>query len=100
MRTDYALRALFTLVDHFGGQPIPINELARRNDIPKRAAAPPAYSILAGLVNRRKGQRERHHPAKTDILRWARSSSLETYAPSCVSRIRLKRYSTKPIIDS
>lgn len=36
MRTDYALRALFTLVDHHGGPPIPIGELARRNDIPKR----------------------------------------------------------------
>ncbi len=36
MRTDYALRALFTLVEHHGGKPIPIVELARRNDIPKR----------------------------------------------------------------
>lgn len=36
MRTDYALRALFTLVEHHGGQPIPIGELARRNDVPKR----------------------------------------------------------------
>lgn len=36
MRTDYALRALFTLVEHHGDKPIPINELARRNDIPKR----------------------------------------------------------------
>jgi Rrf2 family protein len=36
MRTDYALRALFTLVEHHGGQPIPIAELARRNDVPKR----------------------------------------------------------------
>jgi Rrf2 family protein len=35
-KTDYALRALFTLVDHFGGVPISIRELARRNDIPKR----------------------------------------------------------------
>jgi Rrf2 family protein len=35
-RTDYALRALFTLVDHFSGAPIPIRELARRNDVPKR----------------------------------------------------------------
>ena len=31
-----ALRVLFTLVDHFGGTPIPIRELARRNDVPKR----------------------------------------------------------------
>jgi Rrf2 family protein len=36
MRTDYALRALFTLADGHGSVPIPIVELARRNDIPKR----------------------------------------------------------------
>jgi Rrf2 family protein len=35
-RTDYALRALFTLVEHYGNGPIPIRELARRNDAPKR----------------------------------------------------------------
>ncbi len=36
MRTDYALRALFTLVENAGGKPIPIGELARRNDVPKK----------------------------------------------------------------
>ncbi len=36
MKTDYALRALFTLVEHYGHEPIPIRELARRNAIPKR----------------------------------------------------------------
>ena len=35
-KTDYALRALFTLVEHYGRGPIPIRELARRNDAPKR----------------------------------------------------------------
>lgn len=35
-KTDYALRALFTLVEHHGRGPIPIRELARRNDAPKR----------------------------------------------------------------
>src|SRR6202142_463491 len=35
-KTDYALRALFTLVDHYGGVPVPIWALARRNDAPKR----------------------------------------------------------------
>ncbi len=35
-KADYALRAMFTLVDHFGGKPIPIRELARRNDVPKK----------------------------------------------------------------
>lgn len=36
MRADYALRILFTLVEHYGRGPIPIRELARRNDAPKR----------------------------------------------------------------
>lgn len=36
MRTDYALRALVTLAEHRHGAPIPIRELARRNDVPKR----------------------------------------------------------------
>ncbi len=35
-KTDYALRVLFTLVEHYGRGPIPIRELARRNEIPKR----------------------------------------------------------------
>lgn len=35
-QTDYALRALFTLVEFHGRGPIPIRELARRNDVPKR----------------------------------------------------------------
>jgi Rrf2 family protein len=35
-KTDYALRVLFTLVEHHGGNPIPVRELARRNDVPKR----------------------------------------------------------------
>ncbi|MBI4023798.1 MAG: Rrf2 family transcriptional regulator [Verrucomicrobia bacterium] len=35
-KTDYALRVLFTLVEHHGRGPIPIRELARRNDVPKR----------------------------------------------------------------
>ena len=34
-KTDYALRVLFTLVEHYGGGPIPIRELARRNEVPK-----------------------------------------------------------------
>jgi Rrf2 family protein len=35
-KTDYALRALFTLVEHSGSGPIPIRELSRRNDVPKK----------------------------------------------------------------
>jgi Rrf2 family protein len=34
MKTDYALRALMTLVEYRGQGPIPARELSRRNDIP------------------------------------------------------------------
>jgi Rrf2 family protein len=36
MRSDYALRALMTLVAHHGQKPISIREIAQQNDIPKR----------------------------------------------------------------
>ncbi len=36
MKTDYAFRALFTLVEHDQRGPIPIRELARRNEVPRR----------------------------------------------------------------
>ena len=35
-RSDYALRALFTLAVRFGGGPVSIRELAARNDIPRK----------------------------------------------------------------
>jgi len=35
-KTDYALRALFTLVEQYQRGPVSIRELARRNDVPKR----------------------------------------------------------------
>jgi Rrf2 family protein len=35
-KADYALRVLFTLVDRWGQGPISMNELAKKNDVPKR----------------------------------------------------------------
>jgi Rrf2 family protein len=35
-KSDYALRVLFTLVEHYGQGPISIRELAERNAVPKR----------------------------------------------------------------
>lgn len=35
-KSDYALRALFTLVAEYGRGPVPIRELAERNDVPRR----------------------------------------------------------------
>jgi Rrf2 family protein len=35
-RTDYALRILFHLVGHYGQGPLPLSQLAERNDVPRR----------------------------------------------------------------
>jgi Rrf2 family protein len=35
-KTDYALRVLFDLVERWGRGPVSMNELARKNDVPKR----------------------------------------------------------------
>jgi Rrf2 family protein len=35
-KSDYALRVLMTLVEHYGQEPISIRELAKRNAVPKR----------------------------------------------------------------
>jgi Rrf2 family protein len=35
-KSDYALRALFTLVERHGAGPVSIRELAERNDVPRR----------------------------------------------------------------
>ena len=34
-KSDYALRVLFSLVEHYGRGPVSIRELAERNDVPK-----------------------------------------------------------------
>jgi Rrf2 family protein len=35
-KSDYALRVLFDLVEHRGRGPVSMNDLAKRNDVPKR----------------------------------------------------------------
>lgn len=47
-KSDYALRALFSLVEHYGEGPISIRELAEWNDVPKRFLE----QIMLDLKNR------------------------------------------------
>jgi Rrf2 family protein len=35
-KSDYALRALFSLADHYGQGPVSVRVLAEKNDVPKR----------------------------------------------------------------
>ena len=52
MKSDYALRALSTLVERFGKQPVSIGDLARRNDIPKRFLEQIMLELKAGGIVR------------------------------------------------
>ena len=65
-KSDYALRALFTLVEHHGGAPIPIRELARRNDVPKRFLEQIMLALKAqGWVDSTPGIRGGYYLAKS-----------------------------------
>lgn len=48
-KSDYALRALFTLVEYRGRGPLSIREIAERNDIPQVSGADYAGSEVTGL---------------------------------------------------
>jgi Rrf2 family protein len=101
-KTDYALRALFTLVDNLGGIPIPIRELARRNDVPKRfleqimldCKTQGWVSSTAGL---RGGYLLAKNPAKITMGEVVRHFD-DILAPiECVSVAGYKRCSQEPV---
>ena len=101
-RTDYALRALFTLVDHFGGAPIPIRELARRNDVPKRFLEQIMLDLKAqGWVDSRPGIRGGYvlvrNPAKITMGEVVRHFDGILAPIACVSVTGYKRCSQEPV---
>ena len=101
-KTDYALRALFTLVDHYGGAPIPIRELARRNDIPKRFLEQIMLDLKAqGWVNSMAGLRGGYmlskSPAKITMGEVVRHFDGILAPIGCVSVTAYKRCSQEPV---
>ena len=101
-KTDYALRALFTLVDHYGGAPIPIRELARRNDIPKRFLEQIMLDLKAqGWVNSKAGLRGGYmlskSPAKITMGEVVRHFDGILAPIGCVSVTAYKRCSQEPV---
>jgi Rrf2 family protein len=101
-KTDYALRALFTLVDHYGGAPIPIRELARRNDIPKRFLEQIMLDLKAqGWVDSVAGMRGGYvlskSPAKITMGEVVRHFDGILAPIGCVSVIAYKRCSQEPV---
>ena len=101
-KTDYALRALFTLVDHFGGAPIPIRELARRNDVPKRFLEQIMLDLKAqGWVDSTAGIRGGYvlakSPAKITMGEVVRHFDGILAPIECVSVNGYKRCSQEPV---
>src|SRR5271154_2764150 len=101
-KTDYALRALFTLVDHFGGSPIPIRELARRNDVPKKFLEQIMLQLKAqGWVKSEAGIRGGYllakNPAKITMGEVVRHFDGILAPIDCVSVTGYKRCSQEPV---
>ena len=96
------MRALFTLVDHFGGAPIPIRELARRNDVPKRFLEQIMLDLKAqGWVDSRPGIRGGYvlvrNPAKITMGEVVRHFDGILAPIACVSVTGYKRCSQEPV---
>ena len=101
-KTDYALRTLFTLVDHYGGSPIPIRELARRNDVPKRFLEQIMLGLKAqGWVDSTAGIRGGYflakHPAKITMGEVVRHFDGILAPIDCVSVTGYQRCTQEPV---
>ncbi len=102
MRTDYALRALFTLVEHHGGNPIPIIELARRNDIPKRFLEHIMLDLkekgwVDSVAGKRGGYRLSRDPARISMGEVVRHFDGYLAPIACVSVTDYKRCTQEPV---
>jgi Rrf2 family protein len=101
-KTDYALRALFTLVEHYDGAPIPIRELARRNDIPKRfleqiMLALKSQGWVGSLAGIRGGYVLAKNPSKITMGEVVRHFDGILAPIDCVSVTGYKRCSQEPV---
>ncbi|MEO6054549.1 MAG: Rrf2 family transcriptional regulator [Chthoniobacterales bacterium] len=102
MRTDYALRALFTLAEHFGGQPIPIIELARRNDIPKKFLEHIMLDLkernwVDSVAGKRGGYRLSKSPERITMGEVVRHFDGYLAPIACVSVTEYRRCSQEPV---
>jgi len=101
-KTDYALRALFTLVEHYRRGPIPIRELARRNDIPKRFLEQIMLELKArgwvdSVAGVRGGYSLARSPARISMGEVVRHFNGILAPIECVSVSGYKRCSQEPV---
>lgn len=101
-KTDYALRVLFTLVEHYGQGPIPIRELARANEAPKRFLEHIMLEMKAqGWVDSASGKRGGYvlakSPGKIRIGQVVRHFDGVLAPIGCVSATCYRRCSREPV---
>ena len=101
-QTDYALRALFTLVEFHGRGPIPIRELARRNEVPKRFLEQIMLKLKRGgwvesLAGVRGGYLLAKAPGKITLGEVVRAFDSILAPIECVSVAGYKRCSQEPV---
>ena len=101
-KTDYALRVLFTLVEHHGHGPIRIRELARRNEVPKRFLEHILLELKEmGLVNSAPGRKGGYilaqDPGKITMGQIVRHFDGVLAPIRCVSVTDYKRCSQEPV---
>jgi len=102
MKTDYALRAIFTLVEHYGGAPIPIRELARRNEAPKRFLEHIMLELKArgwveSVAGKKGGYRLAKDPARISMGEIVRHFEGLTAPINCVSVSQYERCTQEPV---
>ncbi len=101
-KTDYALRVLFTLVEHYGRGPIPIRELACRNQVPKRFLEHilldlKAQGWVASVPGRMGGYVLAQKPDKIRLGQVIRFFDTVLSPISCVSAHQYKRCDQEPV---
>jgi Rrf2 family protein len=101
-KTDYALRVLFTLVEYYGSDPIPIRELARRNEVPKRFLEHillelKEQGIVRSVPGRKGGYVLAQDPEKITMGQIVRHFDGVLAPIRCVSVTDYKRCSQEPV---
>lgn len=102
MKTDYALRVLFTLVEYYGTGPIPIRELARRNEVPKRFLEHillelKSQNLVASIPGRKGGYVLAQSPDKITMGQIVRHFDGILAPIRCVSVTDYKRCTQEPV---
>ena len=101
-KCDYALRVLVTLTENYGRGPIPVRELARRNDVPKRFLEHILLDLksqdwVSSISGRNGGYILAKNPKQITMGQVIRHFDGILALVSCVSVTKYKRCSQEPL---